>query len=161
MGETTWGRQCQWGRQLLGKEPLALWGNRERLTPEKRAHRPSQAAGPWAPKGAHVGEVVAAARGWLHVPWLLAPTPSGLLGEQVLALASSPPQQSSVAGGLLGDLVQLWPWEQIDQGALKQLSVCRPAKPGERRELGSDPDRWHGAGSAGKRRVRAGCGLGS
>lgn len=38
----------------------------------------------------------------------------------------------------------------IGLGALKQLSVCYPAKPGERRELGLVPDRWNRVGSAGK-----------
>lgn len=87
---------------------------------------------------------------WSLAPGPLASRPPGLLVEQVLVLASSPPQQRSRAGGLLGDLGQLWPWEQIDQGALKQLSVCHPAKPGTRREPGIDPGRWHGEGNSGK-----------
>lgn len=78
--------------------------------------------------------------------------------EQVLALLAS--QQRSRAGGLRGDPVQQQPWGQTDQGALKQPSLCHPAKPGNRREPGSDPDRWHGGGSAGKLSVRASCSRG-
>lgn len=61
---------------------------------------------------------------------LLGLGPPGSLVEQVLAQASAPPQPRSTAGRASGDLAQLWPWEQIDQGALKQLSVCHRAKPG-------------------------------
>lgn len=46
----------------------------------------------------------------------------------------------------------------IVQGALKQLNVCHPAKPGEGRELGSVPNRWNRVGSM---RGKPGCRPGS
>lgn len=68
----------------------------------------------------------------------------------MLAPASFPPQQRSTAGRAFGGPGAAVALGTIVQGALKQLSVCHPTKPGEGRELGSVPNRWNRVGSTGE-----------
>lgn len=98
---------------------------------------------------------------WGSAPGPLAHRPSGSLVKQVLSWPPPLLHRGTQQGGLLGDLVQLWPWERIDQGALRQLSVCHPAKPGNGREHGPDPDRWKRGQcwEAGEENLAAGQGL--
>lgn len=138
--EATWTQAAGLGESLGGNADQEAGGQGMLGGREKTASRSSL-----APKGAHVGEAGAAARGQPTVPWVL----DHLAAEQVLAPAP-PPQQKSKAVRASGDLAQPWPWERIDQGALKQPSVCHSAKPGKERELGSDSGRWNRRGGAGK-----------
>lgn len=78
------------------RDPRAHWENRERLTPEETAS--TALHGQQAGGGGTEEDIHAAARGQPMVPW-----PTGHLV----------PLWSRCLPRLLGDLVQLWPWERL------------------------------------------------